>query len=157
MLDSQGADPPYVESASQLVVESAVVESNGEPTVGFGRRYGRRAMLWSAIAACYWLTLVIATHLPAPEAIVGKLLDFDKVVHAVAYFVLATVLFITARRLGSSSSLKTRLLIVFGVLVYGAFDELTQTYFGRSCDLADWFADAGGVGLAFIIDLIRKR
>ncbi len=114
-------------------------------------------MLWSAIAVSYWLTLVIATHLPAPEAIVGNLLDFDKVIHAGAYFVLATVLFITARRLGSSSRFRTRLIIVMGVLAYGVFDELTQPYFGRSCDLADWVADAAGVGVALLVDLIRKR
>lgn len=31
------------------------------------------------------------------------------------------------------------------VLIYGAFDELTQPYFGRCCDIRDWFANLIGV------------
>lgn len=115
------------------------------------------AGLWSVLAIGYWLTLLIATHIPTPELVIGGAMEFDKLLHAGAYFVLATVLFITARRLGSSNRLRTGLLIVFGVIAYGAIDELTQPYFNRSCDLSDWIADSIGVLLAFAVDRVRPH
>ena len=115
------------------------------------------ALLWSVLAIGYWLTMLIATHIPTPEMVIGGAMEFDKLLHAGAYFVLATVLFITARRLGSSNRLRTGLLIVFGVITYGAIDELTQPYFNRSCDLSDWIADSIGVLIAFAIDRLRPH
>ena len=117
--------------------------------------FRRAAKLWTLTLGGYWLTLFIATHVPDPEALAGGVLDHDKAIHAGAYFVLATLLFITCRRTGVATSLPVRLGLVTLALAYGAFDEITQPSFGRTCSLYDWFADGTGIGLALLIDLWR--
>ncbi len=119
------------------------------------RSFRRAAKLWLLSLGGYWLALFIATHVPTPEVIVGDILNFDKAIHAGAYFVLATLLFITCRRAGVTTNLTVRLGLVALALAYGAFDELTQPYFGRHCSLLDWYADGVGIALAMGLDLWR--
>ena len=103
----------------------------------------------------YWLALFIATHVPTPEVIIGDAINFDKAIHAGAYFILATLMFITSRRTGVTTNLTVRLGLAALALTYGAFDELSQPYFGRYCSLLDWYADGVGIGLAMGLDLWR--
>ncbi|MBC8106620.1 MAG: VanZ family protein [Anaerolineae bacterium] len=42
-------------------------------------------------------------------------------------------------------------------LIYGALDEWTQPFVGRTCDLHDWLADAGGAMVGSLIGLTIVR
>ena len=96
----------------------------------------------------YWLLLYTSTHWPQPPA---KLLSHsDKLIHAVAYCILAVLIAVNV-------ALRTRLtwrhyaLIVLGRAAFGAFDEITQIPVGRHCDAKDWLADMAGTAIALTI------
>ncbi len=105
----------------------------------------RRTSLVLLIAL--WLLAFAATHVPAER--LPALHASDKTLHAAAYFALAACFWMVlalqrvapARRAG---------LVVAGLLVYGAFDELTQPLVNRHASALDWVADAVGVILAVI-------
>jgi VanZ family protein len=120
------------------------------------RCWRRTAVYWIAALTLYWLVLFVGTHLPA-QKVSGVAMANDKFVHATAYAVLTTLLCIAWRRTGGTLGLWVRLGIAAIVLAYGAIDELTQPFFGRSCDLADWIADGVGVFGAIAIDAWRHR
>ncbi len=120
------------------------------------RCWRRTAAYWIAALALYWLVLFIGTHLPE-QKVSGVAMSHDKLVHTVAYAVLTTLLCIAWRRTGGRPGLWGRLGIAAVVLAYGAMDELTQPFFGRSCDLYDWLADGVGVMLALVVDAWRHR
>jgi VanZ family protein len=115
--------------------------------------------LSSVILVCYWLAMLTGTHWPNfrleayPE-------NTDKVLHLSGY---AGLTFLIALRLSLKSSsdpaeplrlnpitLRQSLWILAVIVAYSIFDELTQPYFGRTCDFRDALADwAGGIlGLA---------
>src|SRR5512143_3634977 len=100
-----------------------------------------------AVAVClllYWAVLFVATHLP-PRDLPATHVN-DKLEHATAYFLLSTLLYAGMRVLRPKARgiwWKTALI----VLAYGAIDEWTQLFVGRTCDLMDWLADAAGVTL----------
>ncbi|TWT99977.1 VanZ like family protein [Botrimarina colliarenosi] len=121
-----------------------------------GRGWRKTAAYWLAALVFYWLLLFIGTHIPDPQ-LPGPTLDYDKFMHAGAYAVLTTLLLIACRRTGASPRLWGRLAVAGLVLLYGAIDEVTQPYFGRSCDLLDWLADLAGVSLAVVVDAWRHR
>lgn len=114
----------------------------------------KTASYWVAALAVYWLTLFVATHTPDPQA-VGPILDFDKALHAGAYFVLTTLLLIAWRRTGAWPTWRGRLAVAAIALAYGAMDEITQPYFQRQCELLDWLFDGLGVAVAIAIDQWR--
>lgn len=120
------------------------------------RAWKKTAAYWLAGLACYWLALFASTHLRMPD-IPGPIWDFDKVLHAGAYFVLATLCLIAARRIGSTTSWRTQVTIAMILLAYGAIDEITQQYVGRQCSVYDWLADAAGVAIALGLDRWRHR
>ncbi len=96
--------------------------------------------------ALYWVFLCVMTHLPPRD--VPKIRLNDKIEHIGAFGLLggALVLCLWTR------SFRRRiawLAIPIG-MAYGALDEWTQPWFGRSCDLNDWFADVTGLTLAVI-------
>lgn len=114
-----------------------------------------RAQLWWRRATTlalsgYLLLMFSATHAPKiPKAIEPKF--SDKWQHSLAYFglgVLAGLWWGTRRSLWGRGAL-----FVWGaILVYGAFDEITQPIVGRDADILDWRSDAIGsaVGLALV-------
>lgn len=110
---------------------------------------------WLGVLAAYWAILFTATHIPAPEAIAGATLDYDKLIHASAYFLLTTLMLIVWRRPGGLLAGRGRLVVAAIALAYGAFDEATQPFFNRVGDLADWLADSIGVFLAIGYDRWR--
>lgn len=121
------------------------------------RAWRRTAAAWLGVATVYWLGLFAGTHSPVGPTIPSSLWDFDKVIHAAAYFGLATVLLIAWRRTGAQPGLRGRLAIAAIALAYGAVDELTQPFVGRQCELLDWLADGVGVFSAVAIDTWRHR
>jgi VanZ family protein len=104
------------------------------------------------LVAAYWLALFTATHVPkVPAAFSAP--GADKWEHLVSY---GTLAFLLAGRRSLWQPVIWKVFFKIGMLValYGIFDELTQPFFGRHADVADWFADVLGcvIGLtAFAI------
>jgi VanZ family protein len=134
----------------------SAAEATDAPAVKPRRCWRRTAVFWLAALVLYWLVLFIGTHLPT-QKVSGVAMANDKAIHATAYAVLTTLVCIAWRRIGGSPGLLGRLVIAAGVLTYGAIDEISQPYFGRSCDLMDWIADGAGVTLALVVDAWRHR
>lgn len=101
----------------------------------------------------YWLALLTATHWPKVPGIdvPGK----DKTLHAVAYaFLTGLLLSALTRQARLARGWPIALAAVTIVAVYGALDERTQPWTGRTCDLLDWTADmvgAASVALGYLI------
>lgn len=103
--------------------------------------------LLAVLLAGYGVAMFVGTHIPkVPVPLPGQ---SDKLVHLTAYGGLAVLLMAwqcSRRRVGL-----TRLLVMWLLLAgYGAFDEITQPFVGRVCDLHDWLSDLTGsaIGLA---------
>jgi len=107
----------------------------------------------------YWLTIFVATSLPAetlPETGVG-----DKIEHLTAYFILS--IFISLLLLFQNKYMiikKYFLLSAFVLcLLYGSIDEIHQLFIpGRQCDIIDLTADTIGIaaGIILIWVLLKK-
>lgn len=97
------------------------------------------------IALCLWTTLLLtATHWPQPDVDLSRF-GGDKTVHFAAYGMwglLAGLAFVRTR-------IDLAKWLVLGSLL-GAVDETTQPLFNRHTELADWFADIGGLCLGAI-------
>lgn len=101
------------------------------------------AQLARYFTAFLLLSMFVGTHLPSstmPGVSVG-----DKLIHYSAYLAL-TVSALTSWELSAGLLRPSHFFAVWlaGTL-YGAFDEITQTPFGRSCDGLDWLADIAGI------------
>jgi len=113
------------------------------------RRLLRHSKIWQIAFVCYWLALLIATHVPRglPTA---ALPGMDKAAHAVAFVGLAILLGL-AWQATAARFTRQHLVAAWLMLIgYAALDELTQSFFGRERSLADWMADVLGAtaGLA---------
>lgn len=73
----------------------------------------------------------------------------DKVVHLIAFAVLALPLAHTGR-FGLS-------LVFIAASAYGGIIEILQPYFGRSANMQDWIADIAGVTLGIMLALLHHR
>jgi VanZ family protein len=96
------------------------------------------------LAIVYFAALFIGTHLPMDPNDVAPSIS-DKWMHFSAYAGL-TVLVLTGWELTIGILEPKHYFAVWlaGVL-YGVFDEVSQTPVGRSCDVNDWIADVLGV------------
>lgn len=100
------------------------------------------------VTIVYWIALFAATHVPAfrlPPVPVT-----DKTGHFVAYALLAIGLTL-ALRLGGPPRPDAEIKVIAILLAYGAFDELTQILVNRSCEMADWYADAAGAATGALL------
>lgn len=84
----------------------------------------------------------------------------DKVVHLTAYAVLSFLLCYCLQRAGYWGGIATAMGAWLVVVGYGVFDEITQPYFNRTCDVYDLYADAVGavigIGLFSIWHTLRR-
>lgn len=99
----------------------------------------------AAVTALYAAVLVLGTHLPDDHAAVTtaiRLSGNDRAAHFLAFFGLATLVFGLCRVAAKPHRVA---LWLFGLAAFGAVDELTQPWFGRSAEWFDWAADLGGV------------
>lgn len=114
----------------------------------------------------YGILLFTATHVPVPRPVAKITSEWDKVIHFGIYFVLtiltAAVFLRVASvkrsgpngqgREGEMSPRGNRLKIhrpwwlMTALLIFAAFDEILQGPVGRHPDVADWLADAAGIG-----------
>ena len=101
----------------------------------------------------YWGAICVATHMPHVPADTPQV--NDKVMHFMAYGLLTGLFFLSLWTLGVRPRLSVLLTLLI-VLVYGVIDERTQPYFGRTCDLIDWLADAAGTTVSLLaMSLLR--
>jgi hypothetical protein len=104
----------------------------------------------------YWLGLFIITHLPLVSGGHFHFRYADKIVHFVLYFFLA---YLGGRYLFAIGRARSTISLIgyAGMYAaYGAFDEWSQQYTGRTMSFTDWLADAGGIVLATVW-LVRQR
>lgn len=106
-----------------------------------------RTAIW---LACFGAAFV-ATHLP-PSNLPGAGWLNDKIEHLIGYALLGVV---TCWRFGGSEHGRgaVMLAVFIGLAAYAVVDELTQPWFGRSCEWGDWLADLGGASIGLLIGL----
>jgi VanZ family protein len=114
--------------------------------------------LWLIALAGYWLALLIATHLPRDFPGVPSE-HVDKVVHAATFALLGWLLATAWQRTAGRLTGRHLRAAWLAIVLYAAADELTQPWFGRTCALGDWLADAVGavVGLALFAWQWKRR
>ncbi len=107
------------------------------------------------LLAVYWMTIVILTHIPIPGWVRQAGVS-DKKMHFAAYFILAALLFLSARRPALRSRRPWLGLLI--IAVYSAADELTQPYFNRGADIVDYAVNIiGAMAGILITGLIVRR
>jgi VanZ family protein len=112
------------------------------------KRFWTHAWTWLWLGC--WAGLFVLTHIPVPKGM-PPIRVSDKVIHGVAYFVLAM--------LGGRAALKRGRILTWRWIaawtvvyaLYAAGDERLQSFVGRTCDVLDWLFDVLGVGLAMAI------
>ncbi len=112
--------------------------------------------LWQWALGCYWLALVISTHIPLnlPETPTGHL---DKLYHLGAFTVLAGLLATNLQLAGGHVTRRHFIWLWIAVVAFAAIDELTQPYFHRDASWLDWLADAVGAALGLaLFALVRS-
>ena len=97
----------------------------------------------------YWCILFAATHVPGPR--LPPIPVTDKTAHTISYALLATGLFLSLHRRGRRAPSQIAVIVLGTLLLYGAIDELSQIPVHRSCEMADWNADAAGAGMAVVL------
>jgi VanZ family protein len=112
---------------------------------------GRLLRVLVGLTLAYTLVLVLATHYPKPEDLLGPNPPSDKTLHFLAY---GTLGLLAAAALAASGrwSLRTVAALAAGLAAFAAVDEATQPWFGRSADAWDLVYDC--IGLAAGIGLI---
>lgn len=113
----------------------------------------RRGLLTALIVA--WLAAFAATHTPRREPLPGPR-GLDKGLHTLTYGTLGALFGATLIAHGRRR-LVAAVWVVVVLAAYGAVDEITQPWAGRTTDLHDWLADVLGAGLAAIACLAAPR
>lgn len=109
----------------------------------------RMILIAWATVALYVLVALCMTHMPkAPADLLEEV--GDKKLHTAGYFVYAALIYIAAG-LTWPRFRPLALLVVLGLALWAAADEITQPYFGRDCDILDWRADMIGVIAAVVL------
>lgn len=108
--------------------------------------------------ALYWVILLTATSLPAPD--LPDVWGSDKLKHYLAYGVLSFLLNLTmlVQERQKYTPQKAALVTIVICFFYGVLDELHQIFIpGRSCELLDLIADIIGAVTGSIIVLFLAR
>jgi len=116
----------------------------------------RRVRILSAlVCGTLWAGSLTATHIP-PDGLPEIEHVSDKTLHMSGYVVLAVSLGFTLRFRGATAR-RVAIVLPIVMMLYGAFDELTQPLFGRHASWGDWLADiAGGVTGAVVCDALFR-
>lgn len=114
-----------------------------------------RLRRWAAhartLAVVYFVLLAIGTHLPIPPQTMEVFDLWDKLVHFSGYAVL-TILVLSGWELTIGRlQAKHYFAVWLAGTLYGIFDETTQTYIGRTCDMNDWAADVLGIVVGLLV------
>lgn len=106
--------------------------------------------LWHLALACYWLLLVVSTHVP-PRFPGLPVHGVDKLAHLGAYAMLAGLAALNLQLAGGYLTRRHFRWMWIAVVMFGAVDELTQPAFGRDASWLDWLADAVGAALGLAV------
>jgi VanZ family protein len=97
-----------------------------------------------------WIGAFTATHIPAryiPRQIACL---GDIALHGIGFLGLSSWFILTLAAFGTKPA--QRILLVIAVMtVYGAVDEYTQQFFGRSTELKDWLTDTTATIVSLIL------
>ncbi|MGA2914828.1 MAG: VanZ family protein [Sedimentisphaerales bacterium] len=113
----------------------------------------RTAILF--ILILMWTGAFTATHIPARYITAGYIPGLiaslgDVVLHGIGFLVLSSWFILTLAAFGVKP--KQRILLVLLIMiVYGAVDEYTQQFFGRSTELKDWLSDTTATVISLIL------
>lgn len=106
---------------------------------------GSRRHRWPLIAAVLFTLLWLAgTHLPRPDRLGIDVGANDKTVHAMGFAFLAVWWTVSARLTLRARLRRAVVGVVLGMAAFAMIDELTQPWFGRTAQWADWGADLLG-------------
>jgi VanZ family protein len=103
--------------------------------------YRKYAAATVVLAAGYWAAIFLATHLPIK--VDAEATGADKIAHFVMYATLAALVLSAVaafRPVGARATAG----VVLAAAAYGALDEWTQGFVGRTSDFWDWMADTAG-------------
>jgi len=117
-------------------------------------RFEKKAV--SILTASCFLILYVLTHIPPSRSTPIASHVGDKTLHLVAYLGIGFILTYWMH----CFFLKPTFLMAclsFGVgALFGAFDEWTQPFFNRVCDIEDWYADLSGLGCGIALFLFVR-
>jgi VanZ family protein len=113
----------------------------------------------------YWLpaagwagTLFWMSHRPAGPGIPPWFLAHDKITHALAFGILALLVYLALRRAHRAPIGLAAALAWLAATVYGGTDEIHQMFVPtRQPDWHDWFADTIGAALAVALAAVASR
>ncbi len=111
---------------------------------------GRFTRPLGLLTVAYTIVLVVATHYPKPEDLLGPDPPSDKTLHFIAYGLLGLLAAATLAAAGRWS-LRTVGVLAAGLAVFAALDEATQPAFGRAADVWDWAYDLIGLIAGIIV------
>jgi len=99
----------------------------------------------------YWPGLFVLTHIPIPQLARQSGMS-DKMMHVLAYLALVFLWWFSISPYNKVDWRKAKVWLALAVMVwYGAFDEWLQGCIGRSADVADFYADLGGVLFGLVV------
>ena len=108
----------------------------------------RTAILF--ILILMWIGAFTATHIPA-RYIPGQIACLgDFVLHGIGFLGLSSWFILTVVAFGIKPVQRIPLVLLV-MMVYGALDEYTQQFFGRSTELKDWLTDTTATVVALIL------
>lgn len=117
-------------------------------------------LLWGTTTV-YVLVLVFATHYPKPERFLTAAATSDKLLHFLAYGLLAVLAGAAAAAAGGWT-LRRAAMLAAGLMAFAAVDEVTQPLFPpRTAEPFDWVADCIGIaiglaGIALFVAVVRR-
>jgi VanZ family protein len=119
-----------------------------------GSPFRRLRLLCWLVTAAWWVLIATLTHLPPSK--LPRVPGSDKTHHFLAYAALALLL-----GFALMFTFPRRWWLPWAVLVvgmcYGALDEVTQSWVGRTTDIEDWIADAVGTAAGILPVLLVQR
>ena len=113
-----------------------------------------RRILW-VLTIAYWILAFVLTHTPPKNT--PNLPGSDKFKHFVGYFLLAFLIGTTWYLAFPRRRRLMPLMVILIAAAYGAFDEITQGFVGRTPDTHDWYADCLGALAAAAVLLLLER
>jgi VanZ family protein len=116
--------------------------------------YRRLRLLFWFLTAAWWVLIVTLTHLPPSR--LPRVGGGDKLHHFAAYAALALLLGFSLLFTFPRYGWLVWVVLAVGAC-YGALDEVTQAWVGRTTDLHDWLADAAGTAVGILPVLIVQR
>ena len=110
----------------------------------------RKAILLALLV--YWPVMFVVTHIPQISRWVAKAQVSDKTAHFIAYLVLTFLWWFTISPYTKVKWKKPTVWWSLLVIVwYGAFDEYSQSFFGRNADVSDFLANLASVLAALVL------